>query len=134
MKNNIVSLSHVSLAVAPVLADATTTSTTIALSWTQSGSSVDSYTVSYTYTIRRCGSGPVSGSDEEISDGNARRFTLTDLDEDSDYIITLTAISAAGQLPSNQINTTTTTAGVFYYPSSKLHYVLIIHYSSKWFS
>ena len=101
---------HVSLAVAPVLMDATATSTTIALSWTQSSSSVDSYTVSYTYTIRRCGSGPVSGS-EEISDGNARSFTLTDLEEDSDYTITLTAISAAGQLTSNQISTTTTTAG-----------------------
>ena len=91
--------------------DATATSTTIALSWTQSGSSVDSYTVSYTYTIRRCGSGPVSGS-EEISDGNARSFILTDLEEDSDYTITLTAISAAGQLTSNQISTTTDKAGI----------------------
>ena len=63
--------------------------------------------VSYNYTIRRCGSGPVSGS-EEINDGNnARSFTLTGLEEDSDYTITLTAISAAGQLTSNQttINT-----------------------------
>ena len=114
---------HVSLAVAPVLSDATATSTTIALSWTQSGSSVDSYTISYNYTIRRCGSGPMTGS-EEISDGNGRNFTLTglELEEDSDYTITLTAISAAGQLTSNQITTTTDTAGV-YYPSSKLHYV-----------
>ena len=93
--------------------DASATSTTIALSWTQSSSFVDSYTVSYTYTIRRCGSGPVSGS-EEISDGNARSFTLTDLEEDSDYTITFTAISAAGQLTSNQISTITTTAGVYY--------------------
>ena len=94
--------------------DSTATSTTIALSWTQSGSSVDSYTVSYNYTIRRCGSGPVSGS-EVISDGNVRSFmiTLTDLEEDSDYTITLTAISAAGQLTSNQITTTTTTSGVY---------------------
>ena len=91
--------------------DVTATSTTIALSWTQSGSSVDSYTVSYTYTIRRCGSGPVSGS-EEISDGNARSFTLTDLEEDSDYIISLTANSPAGQLTSNQITVTTTSAGI----------------------
>ena len=100
-----------SLAVAPVLIDATATSTTIALSWTQSGSSVDSYTISYTYTIRRCGSGPVSRS-EGISDVNARSFTLTDLEEDSDYAITLTAISAAGQLTSNEISATTDTAGI----------------------
>ena len=101
-----------SLAVSPVLMDAAATSTTIALSWTQSGSSVDSYTVSYTYTIRRCGSCPESGS-EEISDSNARSFTLTDLEEDSNYTITLTAISAAGQLTSNQISTTTATAGLY---------------------
>ena len=103
---------HVSLAVAPVLMDATATSTTIALSWTQSGSSVDSYTVSYNYTIRKCGSGPVSRS-KRISDVNARSFTLTDIEEDSDYTITLTAISAAGQLTSNQITTTTNISGIF---------------------
>ena len=96
-----------SLAVAPVLIDATATSTTINLSWTQSGSSVDSYTVSYTYTIRRCGC-----PSEEISDGNARSFTLTDLEEDSNYTITLTAISAAGQATSNQITATTSEAGI----------------------
>ena len=75
---------------------------------------MDSFTVSYTYTIRRCGSGPVSGS-EEISDGNARSFTLTDLEEDSDYTITLTAISADGQLQitSNQISATTDTGGTY---------------------
>ena len=102
-----------SLAVAPVLMDATATSTTIALSWTQSGSSVDSYTVSYNYTIRRCGSGPVSGS-VEISDGNSRSFTLINLEEDSYYAITLTAISAAGQLTSNQITTTTHISGIIF--------------------
>ena len=100
------------LAVAPVLTDATATSTTIALSWTQDSSSVDSYTVSYTYTIRRCSSGPVTGR-EEISDGNARSFTLLDLEEDSDYKITLTAVNAAGQLTSNQITTTTSEVGKY---------------------
>ena len=75
---------------------------------------MDSYTVSYNYIIRRCGSGPVSGS-EEISDGNARNFTLTGLEEDSDYTITLTAISVAGQFTSNQITTTSTTAGLYIY-------------------
>ena len=97
----------------PVLMDTTTSGpTTIAISWTQSVN-VDRYTVSYTYTIRRCGSGPVSGS-EEISDGNARSFTLTNLEEDSDYTFTLTAISTDGlQLTSNQISATTDTAGMY---------------------
>ena len=90
--------------------DATATSTTIALSWTQSGSSVDRYTVSYTYIIRRCGC-PMTGS-EDISDGDATSFTLTDLEEDSNYTITLTAISAAGQATSNQITATTSEAGI----------------------
>ena len=72
---------------------------------------MDNYTVSYNYIIRRCGSGPVSGS-EEISDGNARNFTLTGLEEDSDYTITLTANSAVGRFTSSQITTTTTTAGL----------------------
>ena len=112
------------------MVDATSEPTTIALSWSQSAT-VDRYTVSYTYTIRRCGSGPVSGS-EEISDGNARSFTLTDLEEDSDYTITLTAISAAGQLTSNEISATTNTAGVYAKKYSNFTSIIII--SSKWFS
>ena len=92
---------------------------------------MDSYTVSYTYTIRRCGSGPLSES-VEIRNGNARSFTLTDLEEDSDYTITLTAISAAGQLISNQISTTTNTAGIVML--MKLCMDAIFNISSKWFS
>ena len=110
----------------PNLMDATSGSTTITLSWTQSAT-VDRYTVSYTYTIRRCGSGPASGS-EEISDGNARNFTLTDLEEDSDYTITLTAISADGQLQitSNLIFTTTDTAGICICNKIELHTIIIL--------
>ena len=92
--------------------DATATSTTIALSWTQSGSSVDNYTLFYTYTIRRCGSGPVMSGSEVIGDGNGMSFTLTGLEDDSNYTITLTAISVAGQLTSNEISATTDTAGM----------------------
>ena len=93
------------------------TATTISLSWTQPGSAVDSYTVSYTYTIRQCGSGVMSGS-EEISDGNARSFMLSGLEEDSDYTITLTANSAVGTLVSNQVSATTSTAAPSGGPSS----------------
>ena len=86
------------------------TATTISLSWTQPGSAVDSYTVSYTYTIRQCGSEVMSDS-VEISDGNARSFMLSGLEEDSDYTITLTANSAIGLLVSNMIMATTNTTG-----------------------
>ena len=96
----------------PVLMDTTTSGpTTIAISWTQSVT-VDRYAVSYIYTIRRCGSGRVTGS-EEISDGNARSFTLTNLEEDSDYTITLLVITTDGlRIISNHISATTDTAGI----------------------
>ena len=87
------------------------TATTLSLSWTQSGSAVDSYTVSYTYTIRRCGSGPIPGSVVGIS-GNAGSVMLDNLEEDSDYSITLTANRGTIQLNSNVVMATTSTAGI----------------------
>ena len=80
-------------------------------SWTQPGSAVDSYTVSYTYTIRRCGSGPVSDG-VKISNGSARSVMLDNLEEDSDYSITLTANRGTIQLDSNVTMATTNTAGM----------------------
>ena len=98
---------------APTLSGGTATATTIPLSWTlQSGSSpVDKYRVSYSYTIRGCGSGPVSDS-EEINDGNSRSFTLTDLEEDSDYTITLTAVRGDEASNSNPVSKSTSTSGM----------------------
>ena len=87
------------------------TATTLSLSWTQPGSAVESYTVSYTYTIRRCGSGPISDS-VEISNGNDRSVMLDNLEENSDYSITLTANSGSIQVDSNEVMATTSTAGI----------------------
>ena len=95
------------------------TATTLSLSWTQSGSAVDSYTVSYTYTIRRCGSGPISGSNQ-ISNGNARSVMLDNLEEDSDYSITLTANRGSIQVDSDVVMATTNTAGI--------QFILVMHY------
>ena len=86
------------------------TATTLSLSWTQPGSAVDSYTVSYSYTIRRCGSGSISGS-VGISNGNARSVMLDNLEEDSDYSITLTANRGTLQLDSDVVTASTSTAG-----------------------
>ena len=55
---------------------------------------------------------------QEISDGNARSFMLSGLEEDSDYTITLTANSAVGTLVSNQVSATTSTAAPSAGPSS----------------
>ena len=87
------------------------TATTLSLSWTQPGSAVDSYTVSYTYTIRQCDSGPISDS-VEISNGNARSVMLDNLEEDSDYSITLTANRGSIQVNSNVVSATTISAGI----------------------
>ena len=87
------------------------TATTLSLSWTQPGSAVDSYTVSYTYTIRRCGSGPIPGSVVGIS-GNVRSVMLDSLEEDSDYSITLTANRGNMQLNSDIVMATTSSAGM----------------------
>ena len=89
------------------------TATTLSLSWTQPGSAVDNYTVSYTYTIRQCGPDYEEISDSiEISNGNARSVMLDNLEEDSDYSITLTANSGTIQLDPNVVTATTNTAGI----------------------
>ena len=87
------------------------TATILSLSWTQPGSAVDSYTVSYTYTIRQCGSGPIPGSVVGIS-GSDRSVMLDNLEEDSDYSITLTANRGNLQLNSNVVSVTTSSAGI----------------------
>ena len=99
--------------------------TTIALSWTQLGSDVDSYTVSYTYTIRQCGPGVMSGS-QSISDGSARSYELSGLEEDSDYTITLAANTAAGTA-SSQISVNTNTTGIYNYVHIPVAQSMIMH-------
>ena len=47
----------------------------------------------------------------EISNGNARSVMLDNLEEDSDYSITLTANSGTIQLDSDVVTATTSTAG-----------------------
>ena len=104
----------------PVLSPPTAvTATTLSLSWTQPGSAVDSYTVSYTYTIRLYGSGPIPGSVVGIS-GNDRSVMLDNLEEDSDYSITLVANRESIQVDSNVVIATTSTAGI--------QFLLVIHY------
>ena len=95
------------------------TATTLSLSWTQPGSAVDSYTVSYTYTIKQCGSGPISDS-VKINDGNNRSGMLDSIEEDSDYSITLTANTGTIRLDSDVVKAITSTAGI--------QFLLVIHY------
>ena len=107
------------------------TATTLSLSWTQPGSAVDSYTLSYTYTIRRCGSGPISDS-VEISNGNARSMVLDNLEEDSDYSIILTANIGTIHLNSDIVTASTSTAGISLVNICKFYYITIYPRSSYW--
>jgi hypothetical protein len=76
-----------------------TTTTVIYFSWTQSGTLVDRYTVSYTYTIRGTGSDytVLTGNNMETGNGT-RKYTLTELEGNSGYNITLTAIKGRRNL------------------------------------
>ena len=103
---------HFFLVVAPALTEISATSTTISLSWEQGGHPVDRYRVSYTYTIRECRSEPVTGG-VEIEDGNVTSFTLTGLEEDSDYTIELTAIRRNRYATSSPTHIDTRKAGVY---------------------
>lgn len=92
----------------PVITEANSTSTTIGLSWTHS-EPADNYVISYIYAIRGC-NGSLSGS-REISIGATKQYILTGLEENSDYNITLTAISAEMRNVSSVYHVTTATAG-----------------------
>jgi len=80
-----------------------TTATTISLSWSvPSGSVVESYEVVW------IGGGIRSSA--AITDGSTS-YTITPLEEETSYTITVTATNAAGSAVSDQVFGTTSTAG-----------------------
>ena len=86
-----------------------TTATTISLSWTSAGSVVDSYEVMW----ERDTSGECPDEDEgsaTITDGSTS-YTITGLEEDSSYTITVTATNAAGSAASHPVSGTTEEIG-----------------------
>ena len=82
-----------------------TTATNISLSWTSAGSVVESYEVMW----ERDTSGECPDEDEgsaTITDGSTS-YTITGLEEDSSYTITVTATSAVGSAVSEPVTGTT---------------------------
>ena len=86
-------------------------STSITITWTQpEGDVVDSYEITYTFQ------GPCPNAEAPVTmttnDGTTREYTVTGLEEFSDFIITITAMNRAGR--SNGASTTamTLSAGV----------------------
>ena len=86
-----------------------TTARSITITWIHSTAIfIDRFEVTYSYTVRRC-SPPISGSGTgSISDSTRRSHTLSGLNEDSDYTITVRAINDVG----SSMNSTTATTDI----------------------
>ena len=83
------------------------TATSITITWTQTTNIfIDRFEVTYSYIVRRCSASPGASHTDSISDGTMRSHTLSGLNEDSDYTITVRAINDAG---SSMATTTATT-------------------------
>ena len=93
----------------PTVTANSTTPTTISLSWTSAGSEVDSYEV----TWERDTSGECPDVDEGKSNitGGSTNYTITRLEEDSNYTITVTATNAAGSAVSDSVTGMSMEAG-----------------------
>ncbi len=103
--------------------------TSINLTWTQplSGGNVDSYTVQYNASVRNCSVelvGPMTIS------STVRRFEITNLKEDSEVSVIITAINIRGS-NSTLVNTNTLTASMYLHQFTKAQsdYYYIIHRS-----
>ena len=86
-----------------------TTPTTIPLTWTSAGSQVDSYEV----TWERDTSGECTDVDEDSAtiSGSSTSHTISGLEEDSNYTITVTATNTAGSAVSDPVTSVTGEAG-----------------------
>ena len=98
------------LVAVPVLTVGSTTFTSISLSWTSGGSEGVSYEVEWERDAS------VGCTDEDtgsttITGGSMTSYTITDLQEDSRYAVTVTASNIHGDEPSNQITAMTMVAG-----------------------
>ena len=74
----------------------TPTATILDFTWEVSGY-IDQLNVTYNYTVKECLKTSAGGPfDVIISNGSVRSHTLRDLNEDSNYTITVKAINTAG--------------------------------------
>ena len=97
---------------APVVTADSTTATTISLSWTSGGSEGVSYEVDWQRVI----TGDCDDEDEgsaTLVGGSMTSYTVTGVQEDSSYTITVTASNNNGNEESNPITAITRTAGYY---------------------
>ena len=107
------------------------TATTLNITWTATGV-IDQFEVTYSYTINRC-FGEGGAVTVNITDGTMMMYTLGDLNEDSNYTITVGAINIAGS------NMTTISADTLTSSESDIimNSVMTVpcsHFSSEWHS
>ena len=88
----------------------TSTATSITITWTVTGF-IDRFEVSYRYTVNACTApaGPLRG--DTITDSSRRSHTLSGLNEDSEYTITVTAVNDQGS-SMGLATVSTATAGI----------------------
>ena len=86
-----------------------TTPTTISLSWTAASGTVNSYEV--TWERDTSGECPAVDEDSATITGGSTSYTISGQEEDSNYIITVTATSAASSSVSVPVTAMTGEAG-----------------------
>ena len=93
----------------PQVTKGTTTSTSIALSWTSAGSEVDSYEVMWTSDV----------CTDDVDEGSATitetSYIIEDLREGTSYTITVSVTNSAGASPSDSVTGETEELGICNY-------------------
>ena len=97
----------------PIITKVTPQTTSIDLAWSQpAGDVVDSFTISYSFVTRGCDSSVLGWDTITGIDGSIRAYSLSNIEENSDYDISFTAVNGAGSSPvPARISSTTLVAG-----------------------
>ena len=119
----------------PVLTADSTTATSISLSWTSGGSEGVSYEVEW----QRNTSVGCSDEDQDSTTITDTSYTISGLEEDSRYTITVTASNTLEERTSNQVIPMTMTAGEYciallFHKSLILQISRILNHSQNLFS
>ena len=67
-----------------------------------------SYLITYNYTVRGCGA---TGSSSRVIAGDTRELSLSPIEENTDYIVSIRARNDSGESESVSVMTTTLMAG-----------------------
>ena len=90
--------------------------TSLNISWTLADSwTADNYTISYSHTATTCFN--ISYDDITGIDGNVTTFTLTGLEESTEYTVTITATLSDGTTRRQTITLATLSAGLYSHAS-----------------